>query len=73
MIILTPKDTVKAKRSDSFFRDAREHRKRNMFRDLQAVDWTNIMHDDLSVDEMTDKLYETIWPKFDASFPLIKV
>ena len=35
--------------------------------------WSNILHDGLSVDEMTDKLYETIWPKFDASFPLIKV
>ena len=42
-------------------------------RDLQAVDWTDILNDDLSVDQMTDKLYGTIWPKSDASFPLIKV
>ena len=33
------RDTIKAERTNSFFRDTREHRKLNMFRELENVDW----------------------------------
>ena len=35
IIITSPKDYVKAERTDSFFRDVRDHRKEKMFRDLK--------------------------------------
>ena len=37
IIITSPKDHVKPERTDSFFRDVRDHRKKKMFRDLDTA------------------------------------
>ena len=44
-----------------------------MLRELESIDWNTIIMDSHNVDEITLKFYETIWPKFDKCFPLIKV
>ena len=69
IIITTPKDQVRAERTDSFFRDVRDHGKEKKFRDLDTVDWTKITNENLSSDEMTSQFYETISPKFESCFP----
>ena len=68
-----PRDIVKAKRTNSYFRDVRDHRKLNMFRELESVDWDMITSNCDNLDEMIIKFYEIVWPKFDKCFPLIKV
>ena len=73
IIITFPKDAIKAERTNLFFRDVRDHRKQNMFRDLDSVDWAKTLNDDLSSDVMATQLYEILWPKFETCFPLIKV
>ena len=37
------------------------------------LDWTKIINEELSSDEMATQFYETLWPKFETCFPLIKV
>jgi hypothetical protein len=44
-----------------------------MNRPLDSVDWTKIINEELSSDEMATQFYETLWPKFETCFPLIKV
>ena len=73
MIIAYPRETVKAKRTDFYFRDVRQHRKLNMWKELKDVDWNEIHDEEQSLDEMVEKFYATIWPKFEKSFPMIKV
>ena len=73
MVITYPRDTVKAKRTNSYFRDVRDHRKLAMLRELESLDWNMITSNIQNLDEMTLKFYETVWPKFDKCFPLIKV
>ena len=73
MIIAYPRETVKAKRTKFYFRDVREHRKLNMWKELKDTDWNEIDKEEQSLDEMVEKFYLTIWPKFEKSFPLIKV
>ena len=51
----------------------RDHRKQKIFNDLDSVDWTKIINEELSSDEMATQFYETLWPKFETCFPLIKV
>ena len=60
IIITSPKDHVKAERTDSFFRDVHDHRKEKMFRDLDTVDWTKITNENLSSGEMASQFYENI-------------
>ena len=67
------RDSIKARRTDSFFRDTIEHRKLNMFKELETVDWQKIMEYGQTPDEMINTLYECIWPRFESCFPLIKV
>ena len=73
MIIAYPRETVKAKRKDFYFRDVRQHRKLNMWKELKDVDWNEIHNEEQSLDEMVEKFYATIWPKFEKSVPMIKV
>ena len=74
IIITSQKDAIKAERTNLFFRDVRDHRKQKMFNDLDSVDyWTEIINGELSSDEMATQFYETLWPKFETCFPLIKV
>jgi hypothetical protein len=73
MIIAYPREVIKAKRTYSYFRDVRHHRKLDMWRELEDVDWNDICKEEQSVDEMVEKLYNSIWPKFEKSFPMIKV
>jgi hypothetical protein len=73
IIITSQKDAIKAERSNLFFRDVRDHRKQNFFNDLDSVDWTKIINEELSSDEMATQFYETLWPKFETCSPLIKV
>ena len=73
MVITYPRDIVKAKRTNSYFRDVGDHRKLNMFRELESVDWDMITSNCDNLDEMIIKFYEIVWPKFDKCFPLIKV
>ena len=42
-----------------------------MFSDLDSVDWTRIINDELPSDVMATQFYETLWPKFETCFPLI--
>ena len=72
-IIAYTKDSIKAYRTDSFFRDTREHRKLNMFKELETIDWQKKIEYGLTPDEMIKTLYESLWPRFESSFPLIKV
>ena len=65
MIIAYPRETVKAKRTDFYFRDVRQHRKLNMWKELKDVDWNEIHNEEQSLDEMVEKFYATIWPKFE--------
>ncbi len=44
-----------------------------MLRELESIDWNTIIMNSHNLDEITLKFYEIIWPKFDKSFPLIKV
>ena len=39
-----------------------------MFSDLDSVDWTKIITEELSSDEMASQFYETLWPKFETLF-----
>ena len=73
IIIAYPRETVKATRTDFYFRDVRQHRKLNMWKELKDVDWNEIHNEEQSLDEMVEKFYATIWPKFEKSFPMIKV
>ena len=73
MIIVYPRETVKAKRTNFYFRDARQHRKLNMWTELNDVDWNEIENEKQPLNEMVEKFYTTIWPKFEKCFPLIKV
>ena len=73
MIIAYLRQTVKAKRTDFYFRDVRQQRKLNMWKELKDVDWNEIHNEEQSLDEMVEKFYATIWPKFEKSFPMIKV
>ena len=72
-IIAYTRDSIKARRTDPFFRDTREHRKLSMFKELETVDWQKIMEYGQTPDEMIKTLYECIWPRFENCFPLIKV
>ncbi len=73
MIIAYSRNIIKAKRTNSFFRDVREHRKLNMRKELENVDWSKITEYDQAPDEMIKQLYESLWPRFENNFPLIKV
>ncbi len=73
MIIVYPRETVKAKRTNFYFRDVRQHRKLNMWTELNDVDWNEIENEKQPLNEMVEKFYTTIWPKFEKCFPLIKV
>ena len=73
MIVAYSRNIIKAKRTNSFFRDVREHRKLNMLRELENVDWSKITEYDHAPDEMIKQLYESFWPRFENNFPLIKV
>ena len=73
MIIPYPRETVKVTRTDVYFRDVRQHRKLNMWKELKDVDWNEIHNEEQSLEEMVEKFYATIWPKFEKSFPMIKV
>ena len=44
-----------------------------MFRELENVDWQKIMKYGQTRDEMIKKFNESIWRRFDRSFPVIKV
>ena len=72
-IITSQKDAIKAERTNLFFRDVRDHRKQGMFNDLDSVDWTKTINEELSSDGMATQFYKTLWPKFETCFPLIKV
>ena len=72
-IIAYTRDSIKACRTDSFFRDTREHRKLNMFKELESIDWQKTIEYGLTPDAMTKTFNESIWPRFESSFPLIKV
>ena len=64
MIIAYPRETVKAKRTDFYFRDVRQHRKqKNMWKELKDVDWNEIHDEEQSLDEMVEKFYAANWPK----------
>ena len=73
MIIAYSRNIIKAKRTNSFFRDVREHRKLNMLKELENVDWSKITEYDQAPDEMIKQLYESLWPRFENNFPPIKV
>ena len=73
MVIAYPRDIIKAKRSNSYFRDVRQHRKLNMLTELESINWNKITVEGQSFDQMVEKLYLSIWPKFEKSFPMIKV
>ena len=73
MIIAYSRNIIEAKRTNSFFRDVREHRKLNMLRELENVDWSKITKYDQAPDEMIKQLYESLWPRFENNFPLTKV
>ncbi len=51
----------------------RQHHQLNKLRELESIDWNTIIMNSHNLDEITLKFYEIIWPKFDKSFPLIKV
>ena len=42
MIIGYPKNIINAKRTNSFFRAVREHKKLNMLKELENVDWPKV-------------------------------
>ena len=73
MIIAYPRNIIKAKRTNSFFRDVREHRKSNMLRELENMDWPKITKHEKDPDEQIRQFYENIWPRLKSNFPLIKV
>jgi hypothetical protein len=73
IIITSQKDAIKAERTNLFFGDVRDYRKQKMFNDLDSVDWTKIINEELSSDEMATQFYETLWLKFETCYPLIKV
>ena len=60
MIIAYLRETVKAKRTDFYFRDVRQHRKLNMWKELKDLDWNEIHNEEQSLDEMVKKFYATI-------------
>ena len=73
MIIAYPRETVKAKRTDFYFRDVRQHRKLSMWKGLKHIDWNAIHKEEQFLDKMVEKFYITIWSKFEKTFPMIKV
>ena len=42
MIIAYTRETVKAKTTDFYFTDVRQHRKLNMWKELKDIDWNEI-------------------------------
>ena len=63
LIIAYPRETVKAKRTDFYFRpfrDVRQHRKLNMWKELKDIDWHEINKEEQSLDEMVEKFYITV-------------
>ena len=73
MIIAYPRETVNAKRTDFYFRDVRQQRKLNMWKELKDIDWNKIDKEEQSLNEVVEKFYITVWPKFEKRFPMIKV
>ena len=57
-IIAYTRDSIKACRTDSFFRDTREHRTLSMFKELETVDWQKIKEYGQTPDQITKTLYE---------------
>ena len=62
MVITYLRDTVKAKRTNSYFRDVRDHCKLAMLRELESQDWNMTTSNIKNLDEMTLKFYETVQP-----------
>ena len=53
MIIAHPGNIIKAKRTNSFFRNVREHRKLNLLRELKNVDLPEITKHDKDSDKLS--------------------
>ena len=71
-VVITPRVAVKPERKTVYFRDARDHRKFAMVRELEAQDWSCI-DDCEDVNESVMLLNHIITSAFNNSFPLIKI
>ena len=71
-VIVTPRVAAKPERKIVYFRDAREHRKFAIKRELEAQDWSRI-DDCQDVNEALVLLNNIISSAFNNCFPLIKV
>ena len=55
MVIAYPRETAKSKRTDFYFRDVRQHRNLNMWKELKDIDWNEIDKEEQSLDEMVER------------------
>ena len=55
MVITYPRNIVKAIRTNSHFRDVRQHHQLNMLRELESIDWNTIIMNSHNLDEITLK------------------
>ena len=73
MVLVYPREVVKADRREIFFRDVRCHNQIKMMRELEHVDWDVITSREKTSDEMVNTFYEIIYPLFEKCFPRIRV
>ena len=73
MVLVYPRDIVKADRRTTYFRDVRCQNQIKMMCKLEHVNWNVITSNEKTSDEMLSKFYEVIYPLFEKCFPRIKV
>ena len=73
MVLVYPRDIVKADRRTTYFRDVRCQNQIKMMRELEHVKWNVITSNEKTSNEMLSKFYEVIYPLFEKCFPRIKV
>ena len=71
-VLLKPVVKVKAIRKTVEFPDLRGHNKLKMLRKMDNFRWDTITSGTTCPNEMTNNLYNKIWPIFKESFPVIK-
>jgi hypothetical protein len=71
-VLIPPRITTKPVRKNVIFRDVREHRKVQMDRKLQDLEW-DMFFDCQNPSENVQKLNDTLGNMFDECFPLISI
>ena len=71
-VLVPPRMTIKPVRRTVYFRDVRVHHKIKMDKELQYMDWSDILSSD-DPSESVITLNNKLWSTFDKCFPMKKI